>query len=318
MSETMVPLKKFISFTFLSLATLLCIWGIATPANAQEIDEFAPATHIERIRIGPHPHDTRLLLDIEGPAQYRVSANFKEKIIELVFDDTSAGPKVIPRKYRDKNLSAIDVKSNEGQVTLTLHLKNPNTRFFHYSKKTPSQIVLDLKGTSEPFIKTQIGETEKKKSSQLKQGEAESQKPKTTRIKGLTSEQIQQIVQSDTEEKLKKRRVEKELEQAKQIDLGFEVAKYILGLIFVIMFFTRVIRPIITLMTTSVEVTPKVQGAPTSAELEAIEDEKKRLGDMGAEAAEIRKSVGEFVEKDPKYTAGIVRKWMREKGPGTA
>ncbi len=111
---------------------------------------------------------------------------------------------------------------------------------------------------------------------------------------------------------------QKELDQAKQIDLGFQVAKYILGLIFVIMFFTRVIRPIINLMTTSVEVVPEAQGALTSAELEAIEDEKKRLGDMGAEAAEIRKSVGEFVEKDPKYTAGIVRKWMREKGPGNA
>ena len=29
----------------------------------------------------------------------------------------------------------------------------------------------------------------------------------------------------------------------------------------------------------------------------------------------IRKSVEEFVNKDPKYTAGVIRKWMREKEP---
>ncbi|MDP7057049.1 MAG: hypothetical protein QF434_01540, partial [Nitrospinaceae bacterium] len=270
-------------------------------AKAQEVDEFAPATQIERIQIGPHPEYTRLLLDIKGPAQYQVSANFKEKRIDLVFDDTSVGPKVIPRKYRDKNLSAIGVKSSEGQVTLTFHLKNANTRLFHYSKESSSQIVLDLKGSSNPFIKTRIGKTGDQESSQLKQGAVEPQEAKTTRIKGLNSEQIQEIVQKDAEDKLKSGdqiKVEniqldrgdiaaqqKKLEQAKQIDLGFQVAKYILGLIFaiiVIMFFTRVIRSIINLMTTSVEVVPEAQGALTSTELEAIEDEKKRLGDMGA------------------------------------
>ena len=222
-------------------------------------------------------------------------------------------------------------------MTLTFHLKNANTRLFHYSKESSSQIVLDLKGSSNPFIKTRIGKTGDQESSQLKQGEVEPQEVKTTRIKSLNSEQIQEIVQKDAEDKLKSGdqiKVEniqldrsdiaaqqKKLEQAKQIDLGFQVVKYTLGLILVIivvMFFTRGIRPIINLMTTSVEVVPDAQGTLTSTELEAIEDEKKRLGDMGAEAAEIRKSVGEFVENDPKYTAGIVRKWVREKGLGNA
>ncbi len=337
MSETMILLKKIRLLTFLSLAALLFVWGPLNLAKAQEVDEFAPATQIERIRIGPHPEYTRLLLDIKGPAQYQVSANFKEKKIDFVFDNTLVGPNVTPRKYRDKNLSAIDVRSSEGQVTLTFHLKNANTRLFHYSKESSSQIVLDLKGSSNPFIKTRIGKTGDQESSQLKQGEVEPQEAKTTRIKSLNSEQIQEIVQKDAEDKLKSGdqiKVEniqldrsdiaaqqKKLEQAKQIDLGFQVVKYALGLILVIivvMFFTRGIRPIINLMTTSVEVVPEAQGALTSTELEAIEDEKKRLGDMGAEAAEIRKSVGEFVENDPKYTAGIVRKWVREKGLGNA
>ncbi|KMP10597.1 flagellar M-ring protein FliF [Candidatus Nitromaritima sp. SCGC AAA799-A02] len=120
-------------------------------------------------------------------------------------------------------------------------------------------------------------------------------------------------IQFDRSEMLER---QKELEKTKQIDLGFQVAKYLLGAIFIVLFFTRVIRPLINLMTTSVEVLPDAQAALTAAEMEAIEDEKKRLGDMGAEAAEVRKSVAEFVDKDPKYTAGIVRKWMREKTPG--
>ena len=75
MSETMILLKKIRLLTFLSLATLLFVWSPLNLAKAQEVDEFAPATQIERIRIGPHPEYTRLLLDIKGPAQYQVSAN---------------------------------------------------------------------------------------------------------------------------------------------------------------------------------------------------------------------------------------------------
>lgn len=102
------------------------------------------------------------------------------------------------------------------------------------------------------------------------------------------------------------------LAQAEQIDLAFEVAKYLLGAILVMLFFTRIIRPITNWMTTSVEVVAEA-GALSSGEMQAIEEEKRRIGDMGAEAAEIRKSVGEFVTSDPKYTAGVVRRWMKDR-----
>jgi len=39
----------------------------------------------------------------------------------------------------------------------------------------------------------------------------------------------------------------------------------------------------------------------------------KRLEETLLNSAEMRKSVTEFIEKDPKYTAGVVRKWLREK-----
>ena len=109
---------------------------------------------------------------------------------------------------------------------------------------------------------------------------------------------------------------EKAMERDKQIDLAFQVGKYILGLIFVILFFTRVIRPIMNWMTTSVEVVPADEEEETLTKTEEQlreEEELKRLEEGLASAAEMRDSVTEFIEKDPAYTAGVMRKWMREK-----
>jgi len=105
-----------------------------------------------------------------------------------------------------------------------------------------------------------------------------------------------------------------ELERAEQIDMAMEIGKLVVGLIFLIMFFTRVIRPIITWMTTSVEVIPDTDQLG-AADIDAVDEEKRRLNEMASEAAHIRESVAEFVGNDPKYTAGVIRKWMREKDP---
>lgn len=105
---------------------------------------------------------------------------------------------------------------------------------------------------------------------------------------------------------------EKKLLQESRIELGFQVAKYVLGAIFILLFFTRVIRPLVNFMTTSVEVV--AEGMPAlSASEEELEAEKQRLADMGPKSQEIRKEVSEFVESDPQYSASIVRKWLREK-----
>ena len=103
-----------------------------------------------------------------------------------------------------------------------------------------------------------------------------------------------------------------EIESAEQIDLAMEVGKLVLGLIFLIMFFTRVIRPIITWMTTTVEVIPQTEQLG-GADNNPVDEETKRLTEMENQADKIRKSVNEFVGQDPKYTAGVIRKWMREK-----
>ena len=109
-----------------------------------------------------------------------------------------------------------------------------------------------------------------------------------------------------------------DLEREKNIDLAFQVGKYILGLIFVILFYTRAIKPMITWITTSAagdkeEVAEEVTEEGKSDAQLAEEEEMKRLEETLLNSAEMRKSVTEFIEKDPKYTAGVVRKWLREK-----
>ena len=150
--------KKNWFFTFSLITVLFLTIGVEKKVYGQEQEQegIVSAKQIKQIRIGPHPKYTRLLLDISGPVEYQVNANFVEKKIDLIFDDTSVTPKVKSKKYRDKNLASVDVQANEDQIILTLHLKNSNTHFFHHKEKATSQIVLDLKGTTEPFLKTRI------------------------------------------------------------------------------------------------------------------------------------------------------------------
>jgi flagellar M-ring protein FliF len=96
------------------------------------------------------------------------------------------------------------------------------------------------------------------------------------------------------------------------IEQGYEVAKLVLGAIFVLWFLYKVLLPLVRWVTTSVEVVPGQLGAPTPEQLEAMEEEM-RLARQSQENVEIRKSVGDFVDTDPKYAAAIVRKWMRER-----
>jgi flagellar M-ring protein FliF len=106
------------------------------------------------------------------------------------------------------------------------------------------------------------------------------------------------------------------LSKSETMDLAFKVAKYVLGALFILLFFTRVIRPLINWMTTSLEVVPEAQGQLTTTEMDAIHEEKKSLGGaISNEAAEIRQAVTEFADNDPKFTAGVIRKWLRDKSP---
>ena len=111
---------------------------------------------------------------------------------------------------------------------------------------------------------------------------------------------------------------QKRIQQAENIELGFQVAKYVLGAIFILLFYTRLVRPLVNWMTTSVEVVDETAALEEAAEAEAeaeTEEERQRLAELGPPVDEIRQIVNEFIENDPQFSAGVVRKWLKERKP---
>ena len=105
----------------------------------------------------------------------------------------------------------------------------------------------------------------------------------------------------------------KEAEKQWQWDMGVNLALWVLGAIFVLLFLFKVLLPLVRWVTASVEpATGHLGGTPTPEQMEAMEEEM-RLARQAQENVEIRKSVGDFVDTDPKYAAAILRKWMRER-----
>ena len=105
----------------------------------------------------------------------------------------------------------------------------------------------------------------------------------------------------------------KEAEKQWQWDLGVNIVLWTLGAIFVLWFLFKVLLPLVRWVTASVEPVPgQLGGTPTPEQLEAMEEEMQ-LARQAQENVEIRKSVGDFVNTDPKYAAAILRKWMRER-----
>lgn len=102
------------------------------------------------------------------------------------------------------------------------------------------------------------------------------------------------------------------LEVDRWIDRGIQVAKWVVGAIFIVLFLYKVLLPLVRWVTTSVEVVPGQIGAMTPEELAAMEEDM-HLARQSKENLEIRKSVADYVDTDPKYAAAILRKWMRER-----
>ncbi len=103
-----------------------------------------------------------------------------------------------------------------------------------------------------------------------------------------------------------------QLEQEELIQQGVEIGKYLFVVIIVLFFLFRVIRPLVNWVTTSVEVVEDDSHLPTPEQIEAAEEEK-RLAKLTQQSLEVRKAVNDFVDNDPKYAAGVLRKWLRER-----
>ncbi len=316
----MICTRKILPITpHIILALLLFSWGTAGLSTAQEFDEFALPNKVKRIRIGPHPKYTRILVDLTNPTSYQVKADFPEKKIELILDGFTLSPGVVSKRYRDKNFEAIGVRSGEGQVILTLHLKNSNTRFFHFQKSATTQIVLDLKGATKPYLKTNIGDTGKKVATKIETIKDESKVSKTERVANLTKKQALEIDKKKVEEKITN----------SSSDLGFQVVKYFLGTILVMLLFPRLTRPITNFLSTrhvagkvkqalakstSADLIPdETQTTLSSTELDVIE-EKNRLDNMEEEVGSGLETMGKlepeaiaaFLINEHPQTAAIV------------
>lgn len=182
---------------------LALIWGLAGDLRAEaETEGFAEKALIKSIRLGPHPEYTRILISLDRPTEYQVSADFSNKLVTLSFNNVAIAPGVQSKTYGDKNLQRIDVQRTEGPLTISLTLSNPNTRFFHYTDPTTSQIVLDLKGLDKPYLKTRIGKDSPAPISAQEGDISEPAKKINPHVKGMNSEQIQQALIKDQEDKL--------------------------------------------------------------------------------------------------------------------
>lgn len=195
----------------LILAILLMPSFMVPELGAQE-DFNGNSPILKTVKIGPHPIYTRILIDLTEPVTYQVKASFAEKRIVLTLPETQRGPRVRSKSFNDKNLEQFTVSSREGKIIITFILKQSNTRFFHSMNPDKSQIIIDLKGRSQPILKAKIGglspASKGTKRSRRKSGKTEAKKEDSrssgkVRLVGFTPKKIRNLIRKDDQEKEK-------------------------------------------------------------------------------------------------------------------
>ncbi len=184
-------MSNFNKFNKLSIFCLFCIgiWfgmGTILPVIAQGAK--VPSV-VEKVTLGPHPEFSRIMIHLSDSTRYEIKADFMKRRVTLILNNSVLGPEARSRIFRDRNLERVQLSERQdtGTVDVTLQLKNRNSRFFHFLKTLPNQIVVDVKGVKKPFIKTRF-----------KLPKAESLK-----IPGYTQAEIAEAVIKDQESKLK-------------------------------------------------------------------------------------------------------------------
>jgi tetratricopeptide (TPR) repeat protein len=194
---------------------------------------------IEEVLIGPHPDYSRLLIKTNKPVQYTVDADFLKKEIILVINNAKLGSKARPRIFKDLNLQMVELlEPSPGTVQIALHLQNQNSRFFHFQKSAPQQIVVDVLGKGTPFIKARIKEPSKAKVAETlklaskgiskedkkgkeKSGENDKAPRRGLRILGFTQADVQEALVRDREDRVRNGR-----DDFKEALLRFQQKRY--------------------------------------------------------------------------------------------
>jgi TolA-binding protein len=204
------------TLVFMAVCSLFCAF-VVFPTD--QIMAAPESPQVEKIRIGPHPFYTRILINLNRPTVYDIHADYEKKMITLTLDNTLLSKQVRSRVLRDNNLSRIHARQSNGKVLIQLGMRNRNTRLFHFMDLEKSQIVIDLKSDDTPLLRTHVGKG--KPAPGLLDGKTsvvaeprstrapaiESEPPpqarKDVRIKGMTKRLLNKILREDIETKLK-------------------------------------------------------------------------------------------------------------------
>ena len=109
-------------------------------------------------------------------------------------------------------------------------------------------------------------------------------------------------------------KVEETLFSLKYSELVIQIIIILLAIIFMILLFTKILPPILNWLTSLLEESSDTGKELPSQERESNEPDKKP-SPSPFEAADIRKTLLNYIDSDPKHAAGILRKWMRDRTP---
>jgi len=189
-------MARFYFYIFLILAGLAMSPGAGDAASENE--DAAP--RVERIRLGPHPSATRLLIDLSGPVDYQVKTDPANKTVTLTFPGAVLDASIRSRSYQDKNLASLRVEPSSGAPRVTLGLQAQDTVFSHFIDGKTFQVVIDLKPPgAEPAVKP--APVAAPKPVPAKAADKREPRNRKARIAGLSEEQLSGINKKDDDEK---------------------------------------------------------------------------------------------------------------------
>jgi len=201
---------KIICFLLLFLSTEYFVPFAVSLQEAQSLTSGMDAAIVEEVLIGPHPNYSRLLIKLNKVVRYTVDADFLKKRIVLVIRDAKLGPRARARIFKDLNLQMVELlETNPGTIHIALHLQNQNSRFFHFQRTSPHQIVVDILGKGKPFIKVRAqGPSRVDRRTRNIRGDDKGlsergNKIRVLRVPGFTQKEIKEAVAEDIEDSVK-------------------------------------------------------------------------------------------------------------------
>lgn len=101
---------------------------------------------VNDLRFSEQEELTRLTVLFEGPLDYLVIPNMKEKWIELQLIHTSIVDDFLGMSYSDGRIEKIEVtRATADQVAVRIFLRSVNSSFYHHRYETPPSVSLDIR-----------------------------------------------------------------------------------------------------------------------------------------------------------------------------